>query len=143
MGPSTFCQWIYVHPLRLPALVSDSSTGVAAFDRQADVGRRSLGASQARSNAPRYRCASRPKNEHEVQKVMHDYLNAAFADFRSSPQIAGTLKNFKPDCGIGDIGTAVEFKFVRSRRRRRPRPVASSRTRRVIAGRGIGFASIR
>ncbi|MBR0684420.1 hypothetical protein JQ594_00695 [Bradyrhizobium manausense] len=56
-----------------------------------------------------------PKNENEVQKVMHDYLSAAFADFRSNPSIGGTLKSFKPDCGVASVGAAIEFKFVRSK----------------------------
>ncbi|MFQ3456462.1 hypothetical protein PMN64_24580 [Bradyrhizobium sp. UFLA01-814] len=56
-----------------------------------------------------------PKNESDVQKVMHDYLSAAFADFRSNPQIGGALKNFKPDCGIEGVGAAIEFKFVRAK----------------------------
>ncbi len=28
-------------------------------------------------------------------------------------QISGSLKNFKPDCGIRDSEAAIEFKFVR------------------------------
>jgi hypothetical protein len=43
---------------------------------------------------------------------MHDYLSACFPDFRLNPPIGGTLKNFKPDCGIASVGAAVEFKIV-------------------------------
>jgi hypothetical protein len=57
----------------------------------------------------------RPKNEKELQRVMHDYLRAAFPDFTSKPQIGGTLKNFKPDCGIASAGAAIEFKIVHNK----------------------------
>jgi hypothetical protein len=53
-----------------------------------------------------------PANENELQKIMHDYLSACFPDFRPNPQIGGTLKNFKPDCGIASVGAAIEFKIV-------------------------------
>ena len=53
-----------------------------------------------------------PANEIELQKVMHDYLSASFSDFRFNPSIGGTLKTFKPDCGIASIGAAIEFKIV-------------------------------
>jgi hypothetical protein len=56
-----------------------------------------------------------PENEMELQKIMHDYLSACFSDFRFNPQIGGTLKNFKPDCGIASAGAAIEFKFVKSK----------------------------
>jgi REase_DpnII-MboI len=55
-----------------------------------------------------------PMNEHDVQLVMHDYLRACFTDFRPKPTIGGALKNFKPDCGIGNVNAAIEFKFVRT-----------------------------
>jgi len=54
-----------------------------------------------------------PANEMELQNVMHDYLGACFSDFRFNPSIGGTLKTFKPDCGIASIGdAAIEFKIV-------------------------------
>jgi hypothetical protein len=56
-----------------------------------------------------------PSNEIDVQKIMHDYLSASFPSFTRKPVIAGTLKDFKPDCGIASVGAAIEFKFVRSR----------------------------
>ena len=54
-----------------------------------------------------------PERELEVQEIMNDYLSAAFPGFTRRPQVNGALKSFKPDCGIRDIGAAIEFKFVR------------------------------
>jgi hypothetical protein len=54
-----------------------------------------------------------PQNELEIQAVMHDYLKACFPDFVSDPKIHGSLKAFKPDCGLQSVGAAVEFKIVR------------------------------
>jgi hypothetical protein len=56
-----------------------------------------------------------PANETELQEIMHDYLSACFPDFRPNPAIGGTLKNFKPDCGIASVGAAIEFKIVHTR----------------------------
>lgn len=56
-----------------------------------------------------------PKKEHDVQKVMHDYLKAAFLSFTSDARIHKRLKAFKPDCGVVDLGAAVEFKIVHDR----------------------------
>jgi hypothetical protein len=53
-----------------------------------------------------------PANERELQEIMHDYLSASFSGFRPNPTIGGTLKNFKPDCGIAGVHTAIEFKIV-------------------------------
>jgi hypothetical protein len=55
-----------------------------------------------------------PSTEPGLQKVMHDYLKAAFPDFVKKFQIPGGIKNFEPDCGIRDINAAIEFKFVRT-----------------------------
>jgi hypothetical protein len=55
---------------------------------------------------------SAPATEIELQNTMHDYLSACFPDFVFNPAIGGTLKNFKPDCGIRDVGAAIEFKIV-------------------------------
>lgn len=62
-----------------------------------------------------HRRGKAPANETELQKIMHDYLSACFPDFSFNPPIAGTLKNFKPDCGIASVGAAVEFKFVQTK----------------------------
>jgi hypothetical protein len=56
-----------------------------------------------------------PTNELDLQEIMHDYLNACFADFRSNPPIGGTIKNFKPDCGIASVGAAIEFKLAHTK----------------------------
>jgi hypothetical protein len=56
-----------------------------------------------------------PADEADLQKIMHDYLRACFPDFRLNPPIGGTLKNFKPDCGIASIGAAIEFKIVHTK----------------------------
>lgn len=55
-----------------------------------------------------------PQKEHDIQKVMRDYLSAAFSDYVKSPQISGFIKNFKPDGGIKSIHSAIEYKFVSS-----------------------------
>lgn len=56
-----------------------------------------------------------PATEIELQKIMHDYLSACFPDFRLNPPIGGTLKDFKPDCGIASVGAAIEFKIVHTK----------------------------
>jgi hypothetical protein len=53
-----------------------------------------------------------PANEGEFQKIMQDYLSAFFPDFDRSPKIPGTIKHFKPDCGIINIHAAIEFKLA-------------------------------
>jgi len=53
-----------------------------------------------------------PANEREFQEIMQDYLSACFSDFDSSPKIPGTIKHFKPDCGIINIQAAIEFKIA-------------------------------
>jgi len=55
------------------------------------------------------------KNEMDLQRVMRDYLSACFPDFRRDPQIGGTIKNFKPDCGIASVGAAIEFKLAHTK----------------------------
>ena len=55
-------------------------------------------------------------NENDLKKIMHDYLHACFhSDFRRKPTVGGILKDFKPDCGIASVGTAIEFKFIRTK----------------------------
>lgn len=54
-------------------------------------------------------------DEMDLQEVMHDYLKACFRSFVHNPQIGGTVKNFKPDCGIKDIGAAIEFKIAHTK----------------------------
>jgi hypothetical protein len=56
-----------------------------------------------------------PANEAQLQRVMHDYLSVCFPGFTSNPQIGGTLKNFKPDCGVASVSAAIEFKIVHTK----------------------------
>jgi REase_DpnII-MboI len=70
--------------------------------------------SMLRDTAPLVHRRNRaPRDEIDVQKIMHDYLSACFHDFVKTPSIGGTLKSFKPDCGIKSVGAAIEFKYVR------------------------------
>jgi hypothetical protein len=62
-----------------------------------------------------YKRQMAPASELDLQKIMHDYLSACFPDFRPNPPIGGTLKNFKPDCGIASVAAAIEFKFVQTK----------------------------
>jgi REase_DpnII-MboI len=59
-----------------------------------------------------HRRKAAPANEADLQYIMHDYLSACFPDFTKDPSISGTLKKFKPDCGIASVRAAVEFKIV-------------------------------
>jgi hypothetical protein len=54
-------------------------------------------------------------DEHHLQRIMHDYLSAAFPDFVKNFAIPGGLKNFKPDCGIRGLSAAIEFKVVHTK----------------------------
>jgi len=56
-------------------------------------------------------------NEADLQEIMHDYLSACFPDFRLNPPIGGTIKNFKPDCGIASVGAAIEFKLTHTKQK--------------------------
>src|ERR1019366_7320260 len=56
-----------------------------------------------------------PADEADLQEIMHDYLSAAFPDFRKNPHIGGTIKNFIPDCGIASVGAAIEFKIAHTK----------------------------
>jgi hypothetical protein len=62
-----------------------------------------------------HRRGRHPEDEGELQEIMHDYLSACFPDFRLNPPIGGTLKTFKPDCGIASVGAAIEFKIVHTK----------------------------
>lgn len=55
-----------------------------------------------------------PRKEQDIQDVMNDYLSAAFPSYSTGFSIAGTLKNFKPDGGVRNLRTAIEFKFANS-----------------------------
>src|ERR1019366_6255171 len=62
-----------------------------------------------------HRRGGSPEKESDLQKIMHGYLSACFPDFVLNPPIGGTLKNFKPDCGIASVGAAIEFKIVHTK----------------------------
>src|ERR1017187_3049270 len=63
-----------------------------------------------------HRCGVTPSKEHDIQKVMHDYLGAAFLSFTKDVRIPKALTTFKPDAGVFDLGAAIEFKFVREKK---------------------------
>jgi hypothetical protein len=56
-----------------------------------------------------------PADEAALQAIMHDYLSAAFPDFRKNFQIGGSIKNFIPDCGVASVGAAIEFKIAHTK----------------------------
>jgi hypothetical protein len=56
-----------------------------------------------------------PRNEHDVQQVMDDYLRAFFTEYKSPVQIPGIIRDFKPDGGIRNLRAAIEFKYAASR----------------------------
>lgn len=62
-----------------------------------------------------HRRGTKPRNEHDIQKMMHDYLSAAFVQYTPNVQIPGIIKNFKPDGGVRSIKAAVEFKYADER----------------------------
>jgi hypothetical protein len=62
-----------------------------------------------------HRRSAPPSKEKELQKIMHDYLSACFSDFIPDPEIGGSIKNFKPDCGILSVGAAIEFKLAHTK----------------------------
>jgi len=53
-----------------------------------------------------------PTRETDIQKIMHKHLERTFQSFTRTVTISKQLVSFKPDCGITDLHTAIEFKFV-------------------------------
>ena len=52
-----------------------------------------------------------PMKELDIQEVMNDYLQAFYPSFVKEPKIARTsIRQWLPDCGIKDLGVAIEFK---------------------------------
>lgn len=96
-----------IHGLRLTIAQEISSEDVETLNR--------LEAMLRDTAALVHRRQINPQNEHDVQFVMHDYLSASFSDFRLNPPIGGSLKNFKPDCGVASVGAAIEFKIVHTK----------------------------
>ena len=55
-----------------------------------------------------------PAKEHDVQAHLNRHLKAAFPSFVFNPSISKPIAKFVPDCGIIDLGLAIEVKFVDS-----------------------------
>jgi hypothetical protein len=53
-----------------------------------------------------------PVSEVEIQRVMHDYLEALYSDYRRTVRIPGIIKDFQPDGGVRHLRAAIEFKFA-------------------------------
>jgi len=53
-----------------------------------------------------------PQDEKDVRDIMHDYLEAAFTEYRRNVNIHGIIRDFKPDGGVRNIKSAIEFKFA-------------------------------
>lgn len=63
----------------------------------------------------------RPKNEHEFEVIVNDYLKAVFPTAVFKFSIPGIVKNFKPDAGVVSIGAAIEYKYAASEQEARNR----------------------
>src|SRR5262249_18720854 len=57
----------------------------------------------------------KPAGEMKLQEIMHDYLGAYFTEYKHPLTIPGIVKDFKPDGGIRNLRTAIEFKYANSR----------------------------
>lgn len=55
-----------------------------------------------------------PSKEDDIKKPMNALLSSVFLDFSDSPSISGIVQNFKPDAGIRNLHTAIEYKFAAS-----------------------------
>lgn len=53
-----------------------------------------------------------PTKEQDIKERMHSHLENTFSGFVPNPKISKPIVGFIPDCGIGEIRTAIEFKFV-------------------------------
>lgn len=56
-----------------------------------------------------------PAGEIDLQKVMHDYLQAFFTEYKHPITISGIIKDFKPDGGVRNLKAAIEFKYATNR----------------------------
>jgi len=56
-----------------------------------------------------------PTGEINIQDVMHDYLQAFFTEYKHPITISGIIKDFKPDGGVRNLKTAIEFKYAANR----------------------------
>jgi hypothetical protein len=96
-----------INGLRMTVSVAISSKEAWTLNRLEQMLRDTPGLVHGRKKAP--------AGEAELQEIMHDYLRACFPDFTPNPSIGGTLKHFKPDCGIRSVGAAIEFKIVHTK----------------------------
>jgi hypothetical protein len=53
-----------------------------------------------------------PQGEIDVQRVMHDYLDACFTEYHHPVSITGVLTRFEPDGGVRNLQAAIEFKYA-------------------------------
>jgi len=53
-----------------------------------------------------------PRRELDIQREMHKYLQAFFTEYKKDVTIAGIIRDFKPDCGVRNLRTAIEFKYA-------------------------------
>jgi len=56
-----------------------------------------------------------PASEKEMRDVVHKYLRVFFTQYTPNIQIEGPTAAFKPDAGIINLKTAIEFKYAASR----------------------------
>lgn len=59
-----------------------------------------------------FRRGVNPTGEMDIQRVMHDYLQAFFTEYKHPITIPGIIKDFKPDGGIRNLKAAIEFKYA-------------------------------
>jgi hypothetical protein len=62
-----------------------------------------------------HRRQKEPRDESEIQEVMHDYLRAFFPQYNPHVRIQGVIRGFEPDGGVRNLKAAIEFKFATSR----------------------------
>jgi hypothetical protein len=56
-----------------------------------------------------------PNSEKQIRDVAHKYLAIYFTQYTKDVQIQGPIRPFKPDSGVIDLKTAIEFKFATTR----------------------------
>ena len=60
------------------------------------------------------RAGVQPKGELDIQREMRKYLQAFFTEYKKDITISGIIRDFKPDCGVRNLRTAIEFKYANS-----------------------------
>jgi hypothetical protein len=56
-----------------------------------------------------------PQSEKDIRDVAHKYFEFYFTQYTKDVQIQGPLRPFKPDSGVINLKTAIEFKFATDR----------------------------